>query len=120
MLDHLSEKFLRYVIRNHKNYTVENVYTQYDKIGIPKHILFEICKKLDADEYISVIHSEHDIILVSLRHKGIVYFCEKRKRNIHDVLTPIKISVLTTLALNLLLRLLPLIIQLLSVVHDSL
>jgi len=83
MLDKMSEKFLKYIIE-HKDEcnSIFNLPYHANKIGIPLTFIDDICRELASRQYIDFIDGDDYIYAVFLKHKGSVYFSEKRKANI--------------------------------------
>ena len=116
MLDKQSEKFLKYIIENHKDNQISDFLKHYDKIDIHNDFIYDISKNLNDQGYITAITNiDNEILCVILHHKGYVYFEAKHSKNIEfwknlaiskvsDIIVSFLIALLTTVVTH---RLLP-------------
>ena len=116
LLDKQSEKFLKYIIKNHKDNQITDFLEHYDKIGVSSDFICDISKNLTDQGYITAITNiDNEVIGVILHHNGYIYFDEKRSKNIEywknfaiskvsDIIVSFLIALLTSVITH---RLLP-------------
>jgi len=114
MLDKLSEKVLKYIVKNCSDDVLIDFDKLYKNLNIAPRFINEICRQLTAQGYIKAIFADDEVCAVVLNLKGATYFSEKRRdilskiyvllgSKIADAIFPLLISFLTSMLINLIL-----------------